>query len=80
MNSYGEAEKMRKKKPQRKIIEKLSLAVGNNILSINVYSYSVFSLNICGNKCSFIIICLFINLPDFYGLLHQKAISAQKSL
>ena len=54
MNSYGEAEKMRKKKPKRKIIEKLSLAVGNNIPSINVYSYLVFSLNSCGNKCSFI--------------------------
>ncbi len=60
MNSYSETEKMRKKEPQRKIIVKLSMAVGNNILSINVCSYSVFSLNICGNKCSFIIYLLFI--------------------
>ncbi len=36
------------------------LAVGNNILSINVYSYSALSLNIYGNKCSFIYFFIFI--------------------
>jgi hypothetical protein len=46
------------------------MAVGNNIQCVNVYSYSVFSLNICGNKCSFIYLFYL-----FYFLccrLHQR--------